>query len=79
MPISDLIIIDKDRERSEHLIGGIILPEKTILRSKDKDVERSGTPYWGKEKIDGSSKKTKNDSKNKKSTLVEVTPKSWTD
>ena len=32
------------------------------------------TPYWGKEKIDDSSKKTKNDSINKKSTFVGALP-----
>ena len=32
------------------------------------------TPYWGKEKIDDSSKKTKNDSINKKSTLEGALP-----
>ena len=78
MPISDLIIIDKDRERSEHLIGGIILPEKNNFAEQRQSRERSDTPYWGKEKIDkkidGSSKKTKNDSKNKKSTLVGALP-----
>ena len=50
MPIYDLIIIDKDRERSEHLIGGIILPKKNNFAEQRQSREVYRTPYWGKEK-----------------------------